>query len=199
MLGDSKAFSGFAVDDLEKAKAFYEDTLGLKTSEEHGLMTLHLAGDRPTIVYPKPGHEPANYTILNFPVDDIDAVVEALMERGVAFEIYEHGGQDDKGIMRQYGPPIAWFRDPREHPLGHPAGLTCARRQTGHTPQGAERLAVTKPTREGIHMPRTPLIGLAAAMLIAAAPLRSRARATGSTGAEAARQPTRGSRRSTRR
>ena len=112
MLGDSKAFSGFAVDDLEKAKAFYEDTLGLKTSEEHGLMTLHLAGDRPTLVYPKPGHEPANYTVLNFPVDDIDAAVEALMERGVAFEIYEDGGQDDKGIMRRYGPPIAWFRDP---------------------------------------------------------------------------------------
>jgi catechol 2,3-dioxygenase-like lactoylglutathione lyase family enzyme len=112
MLGDSKAFSGFAVDDLEKAKAFYEDTLGLKTSEEHGLMTLHLAGDRPTLVYPKPGHEPASYTILNFPVDDIDAAVAALMERGVAFEIYEDGGQDDKGIMRQYGPPIAWFRDP---------------------------------------------------------------------------------------
>ena len=112
MLGDSKAFSGFAVDDLEKAKAFYEDTLGLTTSEEHGLMTLHLAGDRPTIVYPKPGHEPASYTILNFPVDDIDSAVEALMERGVAFEIYEDSGQDDKGIMRQYGPPIAWFRDP---------------------------------------------------------------------------------------
>ena len=112
MLGDSKAFSGFAVDDLEKAKAFYEDTLGLKTSEEHGLMTLHLAGDRPTLVYPKPGHEPANYTILNFPVDDIDSAVEALMERGVAFEIYEDSGQDDKGIMRQYGPPIARFRDP---------------------------------------------------------------------------------------
>ena len=112
MLGDSKAFSGFAVDDLEKAKAFYEDTLGLKTSEDHGLMTLHLAGERPTIVYPKPDHEPASYTILNFPVDDIDAAVEALMDRGVAFEIYEASGQDDKGVMREYGPPIAWFRDP---------------------------------------------------------------------------------------
>jgi catechol 2,3-dioxygenase-like lactoylglutathione lyase family enzyme len=112
MLGESKAFSGFAVDDLEEAKAFYEDVLGLKTSEEHGLMTLHLAGDRPTLVYPKPDHEPATYTVLNFPVDDIDAAVEALMERGVAFEIYEQSGQDDKGVMRQYGPPIAWFRDP---------------------------------------------------------------------------------------
>jgi catechol 2,3-dioxygenase-like lactoylglutathione lyase family enzyme len=112
MLGESKAFSGFAVDDLEKAKAFYEDVLGLKTSEEHGLMTLHLAGDRPTLVYPKPGHEPASYTILNFPVEDIDAAVDALMERGVAFEIYEESGQDEKGVMRRYGPPIAWFRDP---------------------------------------------------------------------------------------
>ena len=112
MLGESKAFSGFAVDDLEKAKAFYEDVLGLETSEEHGLMTLHLAGDRPTLVYPKPDHEPATYTVLNFPVDDVDAAVEALMERGVAFEIYEQSGQDEKGVMRQYGPPIAWFRDP---------------------------------------------------------------------------------------
>jgi catechol 2,3-dioxygenase-like lactoylglutathione lyase family enzyme len=112
MLGESKAFSGFAVDDLEKAKAFYEDVLGLETSEEHGLMTLHLAGDRPTLVYPKPDHEPATYTVLNFPVDDIDKAVEALMGRGVAFEIYEESGQDEKGVMRQYGPPIAWFRDP---------------------------------------------------------------------------------------
>ena len=112
MLSESKAFSGFAVDDLAKAKAFYEDVLGLKTSEEHGLMTLHLAGDRPTLVYPKPDHEPADYTILNFPVDDIDAAVEALMERDVAFEIYEESGQDEKGVMRQEGPPIAWFRDP---------------------------------------------------------------------------------------
>ena len=115
MLGESKAFSGFAVDDLEKAKAFYEDVLGLKTSEEHGLMTLHLAGDRPTLVYPKPDHEPASYTVLNFPVDDIDTAVEALMERGVAFELYEESGQDEKGVMRQYGPPIAWFRQHLVH------------------------------------------------------------------------------------
>ena len=112
MLGESKAFSGFAVDDLEKAKGFYEGVLGLKTSEEHGLMTLHLAGDRPTLVYPKPDHEPASYTILNFPVDDIDAAADALMQRGVAFEIYEESGPDEKGVMRKYGPPIAWFRDP---------------------------------------------------------------------------------------
>ena len=112
MLTDSKAFSGFAVKDIEAAKAFYGDTLGIETSEENGLVTLHFAGDRPTLIYPKPDHEPAAYTILNFPVEDIDAAVDALMERGVAFEIYEQSGQDEKGVMRQYGPPIAWFRDP---------------------------------------------------------------------------------------
>src|SRR5688500_16397543 len=110
MLGESKAFSGFAVDDLEKAKAFYEDVLGLRTSEEHGLMTLHLAGDRPTLVYPKPDHKPATFTILNFPVEDIDAAVRELTGRGVTFEKYE--ATDEQGIMRQYGPPIAWFNDP---------------------------------------------------------------------------------------
>ena len=72
MFANTKAFSGFAVDDLQKAREFYGETLGLKTSEEHGLMTLHLAGDRPTLVYPKPDHPPATYTVLNFPVDDID-------------------------------------------------------------------------------------------------------------------------------
>src|SRR5918997_5039249 len=112
MFANTKAYSGFAVDDVAKAREFYGDTLGLKTSEEHGLLTLHLAGDRPTLVYPKPDHEPATYTILNFPVEDIDAAVDALMERGVAFEIYEESGQDEKGVMRQFGPPIAWFRDP---------------------------------------------------------------------------------------
>ncbi len=114
MLGDSKAFSGFAVDDLAKAKAFYEDVLGLKTSEEYGLMTLHLAGERPTLVYPKPDHEPATYTILNFPVDDIDAAVDELTERGVSFERYEGTEMetDEKGIFRGGGPLIAWFKDP---------------------------------------------------------------------------------------
>jgi len=112
MLGESKAFSGFAVGDIEAARAFYADTLGLKVTEENGMLTLHLAGERPTLVYPKEDHEPATYTILNFPVDDIDAAVDALMEKGVAFELYEGAPQDDKGIMREYGPPIAWFRDP---------------------------------------------------------------------------------------
>jgi catechol 2,3-dioxygenase-like lactoylglutathione lyase family enzyme len=112
MLTDSNAFSGFAVPDLEAARSFYEGTLGLKVSEEHGLLTLHLAGDRPTLIYPKPDHEPANYTILNFPVADIDAAVDALAARGVEFERYEGFEQDAKGIMRAEGPPIAWFKDP---------------------------------------------------------------------------------------
>ena len=114
MFKNTKAFSGFAVDDLDKAREFYGSVLGLDVSvEEMGLLTLHIAGDRPTIVYPKPDFEPATYTILNFPVDDIDAAVDALTERGVAFEIYDGFGQDERGISRnQGGPPIAWFRDP---------------------------------------------------------------------------------------
>ena len=112
MLANSKAFSGFAVADVEQAKAFYCDTLGLDVSEEHGLLTLHLAGDRPTFVYPKPDHEPANFTILNFPVDDVEAAVDSLTARGVQFERYEGFPQDEKGIMRGHGPDIAWFKDP---------------------------------------------------------------------------------------
>ena len=112
MLTDSKAFSGFAVSDIEKAAAFYGDTLGLKTSQEHGLLTLHLAGDRPTLVYPKPDHQPANYTILNFPVDDVDRAVDELAARGVEFLRYDGFDQDEKGIHRGQGPDIAWFTDP---------------------------------------------------------------------------------------
>ena len=112
MLRDSKAFSGFAVKDLEQARAFYGDTLGVETSEENGLLTLHLGGDRPTLVYPKPDHQPGNYTILNFPVGDIDAAVDELSSRGVEFERYEGFDQDEKGIARSGGPPIAWFTDP---------------------------------------------------------------------------------------
>jgi catechol 2,3-dioxygenase-like lactoylglutathione lyase family enzyme len=112
MLAQSKAFSGFAVDDLQKAREFYGDTLGLKTSEENGLLTLHLAGDRPTLVYPKPDHTPATYTVLNFPVDDIGATVDALAERGVRFERYPGFEQDERGVFRGGGPYIAWFTDP---------------------------------------------------------------------------------------
>ena len=112
MFTDTKAFSGFAVDDLEKARDFYGETLGLKTSEEYGLLTLHLAGDRDTFVYPKPDFAPATYTILNFPVDDIETAVDELAARGVSFERYDEFDQDERGIFRGEGPLIAWFRDP---------------------------------------------------------------------------------------
>jgi catechol 2,3-dioxygenase-like lactoylglutathione lyase family enzyme len=112
MLADSKAFSGFAVPDVAEARQFYGETLGLRVSEEHGMLQLHLAGGRDVIVYPKPDHSPASYTILNFPVDDVEATVDALTERGVRFERYQGFDQDDKGIQRGGGPLIAWFKDP---------------------------------------------------------------------------------------
>jgi catechol 2,3-dioxygenase-like lactoylglutathione lyase family enzyme len=114
MFGNTKAFSGFAVDDLEKAKQFYAETLGLEVTEENGMLTLHIAGDRPILVYPKPNHTPASFTILNFPVDDIEAAVEQLAARGVVFERYEGtpAATDEKGIFRGGGPLIAWFTDP---------------------------------------------------------------------------------------
>jgi catechol 2,3-dioxygenase-like lactoylglutathione lyase family enzyme len=112
MFENTRAFSGFAVDDLEAAKKFYGETLGVKVSEHYGLLTLHLAGGRDTLAYPKPGHTPASYTILNFQVDDIDAAVDELVSRGVELEKYEGMGQDAKGINRAGGPYIAWFKDP---------------------------------------------------------------------------------------
>jgi catechol 2,3-dioxygenase-like lactoylglutathione lyase family enzyme len=114
MFESTKAFSGFAVDDIPAAHRFYGETLGLKVTEENGMLTLHIAGDRPTLVYPKPDHTPATFTILNFPVEDVEAAVDALTERGVEFERYE-GSEvetDEKGIFRGGGPLIAWFRDP---------------------------------------------------------------------------------------
>ena len=113
MFESTKAFSGFAVDNLQKAREFYEGVLGLRVSEAHGDLTLHIAGGRDTFVYPKPDFSPATYTILNFPVDDIEATVDGLTARGVSFEHYDGIEQDDKGIARvEGGPPIAWFRDP---------------------------------------------------------------------------------------
>jgi catechol 2,3-dioxygenase-like lactoylglutathione lyase family enzyme len=115
MFENTKAYSGFAVDDLQKAQEFYGETLGLKTTvldEENGLMSLELAGDRPTLVYRKPDFTPATYTILNFPVDDIDEAVDGLAARGVRFERYDAFEQDEKGISRGNGPQIAWFKDP---------------------------------------------------------------------------------------
>jgi catechol 2,3-dioxygenase-like lactoylglutathione lyase family enzyme len=112
MLADTKAYSGLAVDDMDKAREFYAGTLGLRTSEEHGLMWLHLAGGRDTLVYQQPAATPASYTILNFEVDDIDDAVDELVARGVRFERYDHIEQDQKGIFRDEGPYIAWFKDP---------------------------------------------------------------------------------------
>ena len=114
MFANTKAFSGFAVDDIEKAKQFYAETLGLEVTEEHGMLTLHIAGDRPILVYPKPNHTPASFTILNFPVDDIEPAVDQLAARGVVFERYEGtpAATDEKGIFRGGGPLIAWFTDP---------------------------------------------------------------------------------------
>jgi catechol 2,3-dioxygenase-like lactoylglutathione lyase family enzyme len=112
MFANTRAFSGFAVDDLEQARQFYGDTLGIRTSEQHGLLTLHLSGDRDTLVYPKPDHTPATYTILNFPVDSIDKAVDDLAARGVQFKRYAGAAQDEKGISRGGGPYIAWFTDP---------------------------------------------------------------------------------------
>jgi catechol 2,3-dioxygenase-like lactoylglutathione lyase family enzyme len=114
MLADTRAFSGFAVDDLDRAKEFYGETLGVRVEvldEDNGLLVLHLAGDRDTFVYRKPDLDPANYTMLNFQVDDIDAAVDGLAARGVTFERYDGFEQDDKGIARGT-PPIAWFKDP---------------------------------------------------------------------------------------
>ena len=112
MLTHSEAFSGFSAPDIEAARRFYGDTLGLETSEDNGLLTLHIAGDRNVLVYPKPDHEPATFTVLNFPVDDIDAAVDELASRGVEFLRYDGMEQDERGIMRAEGPYIAWFTDP---------------------------------------------------------------------------------------
>jgi len=108
----TKAFSGFAVDDVQKAKDFYGETLGLDVSEENGMLQLHIAGGRDILVYPKPDHTPASFTILNVPVDDIDKAVDELAARGVRFERYDAPESDDKGIHRGGGPFIAWFKDP---------------------------------------------------------------------------------------
>jgi catechol 2,3-dioxygenase-like lactoylglutathione lyase family enzyme len=114
MFKDTKAFSGFSVDDLQKAQKFYGQTLGLEVTEEHGLLLLNIAGGGKIIIYPKPNHTPASYTILNFPVEDIERAVAELTRRGVRFERYNQKElkTDEKGIHRGGGPLIAWFKDP---------------------------------------------------------------------------------------
>ncbi|MGH2655235.1 MAG: VOC family protein [Actinomycetota bacterium] len=112
MFGKTKAFSGFSVDDIPAAKRFYGETLGLEVSEADGMLTLHIAGGGDILVYPKPDHTPAAFTMLNFPVEDIDAAVDELIKREVTFQRYEGSQQDERGIHRGMGPPIAWFTDP---------------------------------------------------------------------------------------
>jgi catechol 2,3-dioxygenase-like lactoylglutathione lyase family enzyme len=113
MFRDTKAFSGFSVNDIQKAKEFYGEILGLEVSETHGLLSLHLAGGTTILVYPKPNHIPSTFTILNFPVADIEEAVDQLTRKGVRFERYEGDLKtDDKGIFRGGGPLIAWFKDP---------------------------------------------------------------------------------------
>jgi catechol 2,3-dioxygenase-like lactoylglutathione lyase family enzyme len=118
MLKNSKAFSSFAVRDLDAARRFYSQKLGVDVSDVpgmEGLLQLNLAGDLKVMVYPKPDHAPAVFTVLNFPVDDVERVVDALVERGVRFEVYKDGPikTNAKGIADDgQGPRIAWFRDP---------------------------------------------------------------------------------------
>ena len=112
MFENSKAFSGFSVDDLDRARQFYEGTLGLNVTEENGMLGLHVSGGGDILIYPKDDHTPATFTILNFPVEDIDRAVDDLTGSGIEMERYEGMNQDEKGIMRDAGPPIAWFLDP---------------------------------------------------------------------------------------
>lgn len=112
MIRTGKPFSGFAVDDVGAARAFYQDVLGLDVREDHGMLSLVLDGDTHVLVYPKEHHEPASFTVLNLPVEDVGAAVAALAEQDVEVLRYEGFGQDEDGVMRGHGPDIAWFTDP---------------------------------------------------------------------------------------
>ena len=114
MISSENAFSGFAVKDIDEAKRFYGEVLGLDVADDHGMVNLTIGSGGRVLIYPKPDHVPATYTILNFPVDDVDAAVDRLTAAGVKFEHYDYPGlkTDAKGIARGGGPTIAWFRDP---------------------------------------------------------------------------------------
>jgi catechol 2,3-dioxygenase-like lactoylglutathione lyase family enzyme len=114
MFKRTKAFSGFSVNDIQKAKKYYSQTLGLEVSEMNGLLNLHIAGGNEVLIYPKPNHTPATFTILNFPVDSVEQAVDELTGRGVRFEIYDEDDfkTDEKGVFHGGGPLIAWFKDP---------------------------------------------------------------------------------------
>lgn len=116
MFGNTKAFSGFSANDTKKAKSFYSEILGIEVEEleMEGLISLHIAGGTNILIYPKPNHIPATYTVLNFPVKDVEKAVDELTQRGVRFEIYNEDNfqTDEKGIFHGGGPKIAWFKDP---------------------------------------------------------------------------------------
>jgi catechol 2,3-dioxygenase-like lactoylglutathione lyase family enzyme len=114
MFKATSAFSSFSVNDIPKAMQFYGGTLGMKVSEDHGMLHLHVGGKTEVLVYPKPNHTPATFTVLNVPVHSVDEAVDELSKRGVRFERYDQPDlkTDAKGIMRSDGPPIAWFKDP---------------------------------------------------------------------------------------
>jgi catechol 2,3-dioxygenase-like lactoylglutathione lyase family enzyme len=112
MLSHNGAFSGFSTNDIAAARAFYADTLGITVKEEEGMLNLELAGGQRVLIYPKDDHQPATYTVLNFEVADIDAAVDELTAAGVTLERYGGSPQDERGIVREWGPPIAWFTDP---------------------------------------------------------------------------------------
>ena len=150
MFENTKAFSGFSVDDVPEAKRFYRETLGLRVSAEYGMLWLHIAGERDILVYPKPDHTPASFTILNFPVDDIDKAVEELAERGVSFERYDGFDMDEKGIFRGGGPYIAWFKDPAGHVLSVTSGQV-----SGYGPEEKYRVRGLSSEFQG-HVQRRP-------------------------------------------
>jgi catechol 2,3-dioxygenase-like lactoylglutathione lyase family enzyme len=114
MFKATEAFSGFSVNDVRKARAFYERTLGMKVSEDHDMLHLHIGHGADVLVYPKQNHTPATFTILNIEVSDVDEAVAELTRRGVRFEHYDEPGlkTDEHGVMRGQGPAIAWFKDP---------------------------------------------------------------------------------------
>lgn len=114
MLGHAKAFSGFSVDDIARAKHFYGEILGLQVTESNGMLTLHTGSGADVLVYPKPNHTPATFTVLNFPVDSVDRAIDELNGRGVRFEVYDDDAlrTDERGVLIGDGPRIAWFKDP---------------------------------------------------------------------------------------
>jgi predicted enzyme related to lactoylglutathione lyase len=112
MFGTAKAFGSFAVDDIAAARKFYGETLGLKVSEEGGVLMLRLDGDHSILIYPKPDHTPASFTILNIQVDDVHQAVDDLTARAVPIQRYQGFDMDDRGVYRGEGHWIAWFTDP---------------------------------------------------------------------------------------